>query len=115
MATRPTRQQDQACDGIARALLEIAGAARLDGRSAFGRAEFAEVVRLAARASSAFTPDAIFLRALESRVGSLGLRSDAVELLTLVDEDVDPVAALLLNDEDFRALVVRAEEALGEV
>jgi len=114
MATKPTRQQDQACDALARAYLEVAQAARLDGRSDFGRAEFAEVVRLAARASSAFTPDAIFLRALGSRVRSLGLRSDAVELLTLVDESVDPVAALLLDDESFRALVARAEEELGE-
>ena len=102
MATKPTRQQDQACDKIARALLDISEAARLDGRSSFGKADFIEVAKMAARASSAFSVDEVAIRALESRVRALGLRSDAVELLTLIDGGVGPVEALLADDEGLR-------------
>ena len=85
MATKPTRQQDQACDKLAQALLLIAEAARLDGRASLGRAELAEVARRVARASTAFDLDAIVARALEARGRALGLRSGTAELLTLVE------------------------------
>ncbi len=115
MATKPTRQQDRACEKLARALLDVAEAARLDGRSPFGRADLAEVARLSARASTAFGLDAIVVRALEARARSLGLRSDTAELLTLIEGDVDPLGSLLLADDDFRGLVARAEAELGDV
>ncbi len=115
MATRPTREQDQACDRLARALLLIAEAARLDGRSPMDRAGLAEVARQAARASSAFGLDEILARALEERGRGLGLRSGTAELLTLVEGDVEPMATLLLADDEFRAAVARAEAELGEV
>lgn len=114
MSTRPTRHQDRACDHLARALLLIAEAARLDGRSPFDRAELAEVARRAARASSAFGFDAIVARALEARGGELGLRSGTAELLTLIEGDVEPLSALLLADDDFKALVAKAEAELGD-
>jgi hypothetical protein len=115
MSTKPTRQQDRACDHLARALLLIAEAVRLDGRTSFDRVELAEVARRVARASTAFELDAILARALEARGGALGLRSGTAELLTLIEGDVEPLAALLLDDEDFKGLVARAEAELGEV
>ncbi len=115
MATKPTREQDLACDKLAQALLLIAEAARLDGRSPIDRSGLAEVARLLARASSAFDRDAIVARALESRGRALGLRSGTAELLTLVEGDVEPLAAFLLADDDFRAAVAKAEAELGEV
>ena len=115
MSTKPTREQARGADLLAQSLLLIAEAARLDGRSAFGKAEFIEVARMAARASSAFSVDEVAIRALESRVRSLGLRSDSVELLTLIDGGVGPVEALLADDEGLRGFVARAEEELGEI
>jgi hypothetical protein len=115
MSTKPTRQQDRACDHLAHALLLIAEAVRLDGRTPFDRVEFAEVARRAARASTAFDLDAIVARALESRGQSLGLRSGTAELLTLIEDGVEPLASLLLGDDDFKGLVARAEAELGEV
>ena len=74
MATKPTRAQEQACAILADALARIAEAARLDGRAPFDAADMAELARRLARASSAFTLDAIAARALEARGRSLGLR-----------------------------------------
>jgi hypothetical protein len=115
MATKPTRQQDQACHKLAQALLLIAEAARLDGRDSLGGAGWPEVARAVARASTAFGLEEIVSRALDERVRLLGLRSDAAELITLVEGDVEPLAALLLSDDDLRDAVARAEAELGEV
>jgi hypothetical protein len=115
LSTKPTRQQDRGCDHLAQAFLLIAEAVRLDGRTSFDQVELAEVARRIARASTAFDLDAILARALESRGQSLGLRSGTAELLTLIESDVEPLAMLLLSDDDFKELVARAEEELGEV
>jgi hypothetical protein len=115
MATKPTRAQDQACHKLAQALLLIAEAARLDGRDSLGGAGWPDVARSVARASTAFGLEEIVARALEERVRLLGLRSDAVELITLVEGDFEPLATLLLPDDDFREVVAKAEAELGEV
>ena len=115
MSTKPTRQQERGCDQLAQALLLVAEAVRLDGRARFDRSELAEVARGIARASTAFDLDAILARALEARGKTLGLRSGTAELLTLVDGKVEPMATLLLSDDDFKALVAEAEAELGEV
>ena len=62
MATKPTRQQERACDKLAEALLLIAEAARLNGPGPFDRVEMGEVARRLARASTAFDLDAIVAR-----------------------------------------------------
>ena len=115
MSTKPTRQQERGCDLLAQGLLVIAEAVRLDGLTTFDRVELAEVARRIARASTAFDLDAILARALESRGKALGLRSGTAELLTLIEDGVEPIAALLLPDDDFKALVAEAEAELGEV
>ena len=115
MATKPTRQQDQACDLLARSLLDIAQAARLDGRAAFGPPEFIALAKALARASSAFDVEEIATRALGARVKAIGLRSDAVELLTLIDGGVGPIEAILADDEKLKEFVAQAEAELGEV
>ena len=115
MSTKPTRQQDKACDKLAEALLLITEAARLDGRAPFHLPELAQLARVIARASTAFDIDAILARALETRGQSLGLRSGTAELITLLEADVEPLASLLLDDEAFRSLVARAEAELGDV
>ncbi len=115
MATKPTRQQDQAADKLAGIILAIAEAARLDPRSPIDAAGFADLASRVARVSSAFPLDAIVARALDARGKSLGLRSGTADLLTLVEVDVQPLSSLLLDDDAFRGLVARAEAELGEV
>jgi hypothetical protein len=115
MSTKPTRQQDRGCDKLAEALLLIAEATRLDGRSPIDRVELAELARRITRASTAFDLDTILARALESRGKALGLRSGTAELLTLIEDNLEPIATLLLSDDEFKELVARAEEELGEV
>jgi hypothetical protein len=115
MSTKPTRHQDRACDRLAEALLAIADAARLDGKGTLDPACFGEIAARLARASSTFSLETIVARALESRGRSLGLRSGTAELLTLLDAEIRPLAVLLLPDDDFRALVARLEDELGEV
>ncbi|APW59492.1 hypothetical protein [Paludisphaera borealis] len=114
MATKPTRQQVEACDQFAEALVLITQAARLDGKGKLDRGDLGEIASRLAQASPAFGLDGIVARAMERRGRSLGLPSSTVELLTLV-EDVKPLDALLLTDEDFRELVERVNEDLGEV
>lgn len=115
MSTKPTRQQARGADLLAQSLLLIAEAARLDGRSPLDRPGLADLVARIARVSTAFDLDAILARALEARGQALGLRSGTSELLTLVEGDVEPLASLLLSDEDFKALVAGAEAELGEI
>jgi hypothetical protein len=114
MSTKPTRQQARGADLLAQSLLLITEAARLDGRSPLDRVELADLARRVVKVSTAFDLDAILARALEARGQSLGLRSGTAELLTLVDGDVEPLASLLLSDEDFKAIVAKADEVLGE-
>jgi hypothetical protein len=114
MSTKPTRQQVRGCDLLAQSLLQIAEAARLDGRSPLDRAGLAEIARRIAGASTAFGLDEILAKALEARGHVLGLRSGTAELLTLVQGEVEPLATLLLDDEGFKAVVAKAEEELGE-
>ena len=113
MATKPTRQQQQACDLLAEALSRLTEAARLDGRGPFDRDDLAEAAGRMARASSAFGLDEILTRALEKRTRSLGLRADAVELLTLMDVPMPLPDVLMLDDESLRELVAKLEEELG--
>jgi len=114
MATKPTRQQVEACDQFAEALVLITQAARLDGKGKLDRGDLAEIASRLAQASPAFGLDGIVARAMERRGRSLGLPSSTVEMLTLL-EDVKPLDALLLTDEGFRELVERVNEELGEV
>jgi hypothetical protein len=115
MATKPTRLQELACDKLADALLLITEAARLDGRATLDAMTLIEIAVRVARASSAFSHETIVARALEARGKSLGLRSGTAELLTLLDTNIRPLEVLLLNDEDFRALVAKLEDELGDV
>jgi hypothetical protein len=115
MSTKPTRQQDRACDLLAEALLSITEAARLDGRATLDAPAFADLATLAGRASSAFGLDAIVSRALEARGKALGLRAGTAELVTLLDPDRRPLDLLLLAPDEFRELVARLDEELGEV
>ncbi len=115
MATKPTRGQEAAADVLAGALLAIAEAARLDGRSGLEPPKFVDLAGRVAAVSSAIGRDEIVARALEARGRSLGLRSGTADLLMLVDAVGDPLAALLGDDEAFRGLVARAEAELGEV
>src|SRR5262245_43499286 len=114
MATKPTRLQEQACDKRAKALLLITEAARLDG----GELEKDDLRMIADRlagASSAFTLDEIVVRAIEQRGRVLGLPDSTAELLTLLEGDIKPLEALLLSDDEFKALARRMEEELGDV
>lgn len=115
MATKPSRAQQQACDNLAEALVLITGAARLDGKGTLDRDALGEIARKLAQASSAFGLDAIVARALERRARALGLPASAAELLTLMDADITPPEMLLLGDDEFKALVERMEQELGEV
>lgn len=111
--TKPTKQQELACDRLAETFLLVTEAARLDGRSEFGPAELDDLARLLARVTSAFTPDQVVARALERRGKALGLRAGTGELLTLLAGDAPPLDALLLDDGAFRVRVAAAEEELG--
>ena len=115
MATKPTRQQDLACDKLADALRAITEAARLDGKATLDAMTLIEIAVRLARASSAFSLDTIVARALEARGKSLGLRTGTAELLTLLDSHIRPLEVLLRNDDDFRAIVAKLEDELGEV
>jgi len=115
MATQPTRQQQRACDNLAEGLLLITAAARLDAGGTLDRESLEVIAGRSARASSAFGLDTIVARALERRAATLGLTSDAAELLTLLESDLRPLEMLLLTDDEFKALVERVREELGEV
>ena len=114
MATKPTRQQVEARDQFAEALILITGAARLDGKGKLDRHDLGAIASLLAQASPAFGLDGIVARAVERRGRSLELPSTTVEMLTLL-EDVDPLGTLLLTDDGFRELIDRVNEELGEV
>jgi hypothetical protein len=114
MATRPTRLQQQACDIRARALLLITEAARLDG----GKLEKDDLQMIADRlaaAPSAFTLDEIVVRTVAQRARGLGLPATSAEFLTLLDTNIKPLEMLLLTDDEFKALVERMEEELGDI
>jgi hypothetical protein len=115
MATKPTRQQQQACDHFAEALFLITQGARLDGRGSLDAVHLTEIAGLITPASSAFNLDEIVGRALERRVAALELPKNTADLLTLMDTDIKPLEMLLLYDEEFRALVEHLQEELGEV
>jgi hypothetical protein len=114
MATKPTRMQQKACDDLAEALVLITGAARLDGKGKVDPEGLAMIASRLAQASSAFTLDEIVARALERRGRNLGLPGTTVALLTLMEADVRPLEMLLLSDDEFKALVQRLQEELGE-
>jgi hypothetical protein len=113
MATKPTRKQVEACDLFAEALVTITRAARLDGAGKLDRDDLAAIAAKLAQASPAFGLDGIAARAMERRGRALGLSPTTVELLSLVD-GVQPLETLLLTDEEFRGLVDRMNEELGE-
>ena len=115
MATKTTRQRHQACGHSAEALLLSTEGARLDGRGELDAVDLAEIARRAAWASSAFDLDEMVARVLGRRVVALGLSSDTAARLPLLEADIRPLEMLLLDDEEFRALVERLQEELGEV
>jgi hypothetical protein len=115
MSTKPTRQQDKAAHHLAQSLLLITEAARLDGRSPLDAQGFAELAGRISKVSTAFDLEEIVARALEARGQSLGLRAGTAELITLIEDSVEPLATLLRSDEEFKELVARAEAELGEV
>src|SRR3954452_6034847 len=102
MATKPTKRQEQACDDLAEALLLITGAARLDGKSTFGKADVAEAAERMALASSAYKLDEIVARALARRVRALGLRAGTADLLLLIEGEIRPLEMLILPDDQFK-------------
>lgn len=114
MSTKPTRQQVEALDQLAEALVLITHAARLDGKGKLDRDDLNAIASRLAQASPAFGLEGIAARAMERRGRSLGLPSTTVELLTLVD-GVKPLETLLLTDEGFRELVAKVDEELGDV
>jgi hypothetical protein len=115
MATKPTRMQSQARDRFADALVLITEGARLDGKGTLDRKALGEVALRMAAASSAFGLDEIIARAVERRVQGLGLPSSASDLLSLMEEEITPLETLLLDDDEFKALIARLEEELGEL
>jgi hypothetical protein len=115
MATKPTRMQQQACDQLAEALVLITQASRLDGKGKFDLDDLGVIGSRLVQASSAFNLDEIVARALERRAKLVGLPSSAAELLTLLEADIRPLEMLLLPDDEFKALVERMQEELGEV
>ncbi len=115
MATKPTRLQQQACDKLSEAILLITEAARIDGGGKLDRAAFGDAAHRIAGVSSVFTLDEIVARALERRGRALGLPSSTAELLSLMEAEIKPLAMLLLDDDEFRSLVERMQEELGEV
>jgi hypothetical protein len=114
MATKPTKMQQKACDDLAEALVLITQAARLDGMSKLDAAGLGVIADQLAHATSALSLDEIVARALERRGRYLELPGTTVELLTLVEADMKPLEMLLLSDDEFKALVERIQEELGE-
>ncbi len=112
MATKPTRMQQKARDNLAEALVLITHATRLDGMGKLDAEGLGILAVRLAQASSAFGLDEIVARALERRGRYLGLPT--VELLTLIEADMKPLDMLLLSDDEFKALVERIHEELGE-
>jgi hypothetical protein len=114
MATKPTRMQQKACDDLAEALVLITQAARLDGMARLDSESLGLIADRLAHATSAFGFDEIIARALERRGRDLELSGTTVELLTLMDADMKPLEMLLLSDDEFKALVQKIQEELGE-
>jgi hypothetical protein len=115
MATKPTRLQQQACDHLAETLFLITEACRLDGKGALDPSEFDSLATMIARISSAFSLDAIVVKALARRAKSLELTSSAADLITLLEGELKPLHTLLLPDHEFVELVRRLEMELGEI
>ena len=114
MATKPTKMQQKACDDLAEALVLITQAARLDGTSKLDPEGLCVIADRLASATSAFGLDEIVARALERRGRFLELPGTTAELLTLVEADVKPLEMLLLSDDEFKDLVQKIQEELGE-
>jgi hypothetical protein len=114
MATKPTRQQERACDLFAGSLANIAEGARLAGKGPFPASDLADLASRLARASVAFSVDELLARALEVRSRGLGLPSGTAEMLTLLDLDRNPVDLLVIDDEAFREVVRAMEQELGD-
>jgi hypothetical protein len=115
MATKPTREQDKGCNLLADALLAAGEAARLDGRDPLDLPKWRALARALASATTAFTLDDIVGRAMVKRARGLGLPSTTADLLSLVDDELTPLDALMLDDERLRDLVAKADEELGDI
>jgi hypothetical protein len=113
MATKPTRQQQKACDRLAEALGAVTEAHRLDDRGQLDPNTLREVARLIGRVSSAFSLEEIVARTLDARGRSLGLASGTADLIGLNAETVEPLQTLRLADADFVELVKKLEDELG--
>ena len=114
MATKATKMQQKACDNLAEALVLITQATRLDGIAKLDPESLGVIADRLAHATSAFGLDEIVARALERRGRYLELPGTTAELLTLVDSDVKPLEMLLLSDDEFKTLVQKIQEELGE-
>ena len=115
MATKPTRQQQQAGEYLAESLFLITEALRLDGRGTLESSALDELASKLAAVSLQFSLDEIVVKTLQRRAKHLSLTSSAADLITLMEGDVKPLHTLLLRDSEFTELVKRLEEELGDV
>ena len=113
MATKPTRQQQQAWEILAAALHAITEAYRLDGRGNLDAADLREIARLIGQVSSACPLDQIVAQSVAIRARHLGLSSSAADLIGLNADTIDPLQTLRLADAEFTDLVKRLDEELG--
>lgn len=115
MATKPTRQQQQAAEFLAESLFLITEAFRLDGRGVLECSGLDELASKIAGVSSQLPLDEIVVKTLQRRAKHLSLTSSAADLITLMEGSVKPLHTLMLGDAEFVELVARLEEELGEV
>jgi len=115
MSTKPTRKESQACDQLAQAILTITQADRLDVPGKLDLGDLEIIVKHLAKICPAIGVDGIIEKAIGLRVQSLGLPSSTMDLLSLVEDDIQPLKMLLLGDEEIRGMVERANEELGDV
>ncbi len=115
MATKPTKQQRQACEHFAEALFLITEGARLDGRGRLERGDLEEIVRRISDACSAFGADEIIAGTLERRCRALGLPANTAEMLLLLEPGIPLLELLRQPDEVLKEQVAKLEEELGEV
>src|SRR4051794_18887217 len=115
MSTKPTRQQQHACEHFVEALSWIAEGARIEGTGTFRAADLTDIAQRLARASPAFGLDEIVSRLLERRCRALGLRAGSGDLLVLMEGDFNPLETMLLPDDQFKGLVSKLEADLGEI
>ncbi len=113
MATKPTRQQQQARDLLSEVLYGITEAYRLDGHGRLEPGDLEEIARRIGQVSSAFPLDTVVIGAIDRRVKALKLSSSAVDLISLSEDELEPLQTLRMSDPEFVNLVRRLEDELG--